>query len=194
VRADEIAQMDIPSFPVVVKPRFGFGSNGINYAHNREEVDFFLKYYAHEEMIVQEFIGGPEYSFDILNDFNANFVTAAVKKKIKMRSGETDQGYAFKDREMLDVARELGQRLGHIGPLDVDFFMKDGKPHILELNPRFGGGYAITHMAGLDFTKILIELYYGKLDPADYDHYSDYEEGIVMIKDILFHQANTKTK
>lgn len=183
--ADELTQMEIPSYPVIVKPRFGFGSNAVSLANDRNEVDFFLKYYGHEDMIVQEFIEGPEYSFDILNDFNGNTVTAVVKRKIKMRAGETDQGYAIKDNLLVESAMKLGHKLGHIGPLDVDFFLKDNEPYILELNPRFGGGYAITHYAGIDFTKLLVEIFEGTLD-SDYSKYHDYEEGKIIIKDITF--------
>lgn len=181
---EELLEMDIPSYPVIVKPRFGFGSNAISLARNRSEVDFFLKYYDNEDMIVQEFIEGKEYSFDILNDFNGQTVTAIVKQKMKMRSGETDQGYAIKDTGMAALGMKLGNTLGHVGPLDVDFFIKEGEPHILELNPRFGGGYPITYLAGLDFPKILIDLHNGDLDASEYEKYHDYEEGVIMIKDI----------
>ena len=182
--ADDVSEKDIPSYPVIVKPRFGFGSNAISFAHNRSEVDFFLKYYANEEMIIQEFLEGGEYSFDILNDFQGAFVTAVVKRKMKMRSGETDQGYAIKDEHLFDCAVKLGSKLQHTGPLDVDFFLKDGEPYILELNPRFGGGYPITYLAGMDFPKMLIDLVNGVLLPSDYEKYRDYKERIVMIKEM----------
>lgn len=182
--ADQVLAADIPSYPVIVKPRFGFGSNAISLAHNRSEVDFFLKYYANEEMIIQEFLEGGEYSFDILNDLHGEFITAVVKRKMKMRSGETDQGYAIKDAHLFDCAMKLGSKLKHSGPLDVDFFLKDGEPYILELNPRFGGGYPITHLAGMDFPKILIDLVNDILQPCDYDKFRDYKEGIVMIKEM----------
>jgi len=182
--SDEVSQAKIPSYPVIVKPRFGFGSNAISFSKNRSEVDFFLKYYDNEDMIVQEFIEGDEYSFDILNDFHGETVTAVVKRKMKMRSGETDQGYAIRDSRLADWGMKIGSKLGHIGPLDVDFFIKDGEPYILELNPRFGGGYPITHLAGLDFPKILIDIVNGKLDSSKYEKYRDYKEGIVMIKDM----------
>lgn len=181
---DVLLETDIPAYPVIVKPRFGFGSNAISVAHNREEVDFFLKYYANEEMIIQEFLGGDEYSFDILNDFNGQVVTAVVKKKMKMRSGETDQGYAIKDQTLLDCAMTLGKKLGHTGPLDVDFFIKEGEPYILELNPRFGGGYPISYLAGVDFPEVLIALANETLDVIDYEKYRDYKDGVVMIKEM----------
>lgn len=190
--AEEALQSDISSYPVIVKPRFGFGSNAISIARNKTDVEFFLNYYANEEMIVQEFIDGPEFSFDVLNDFDSNVLTVCVKRKIKMRSGETDQGYAIKNEKFADVGKELGAKLGHVGPLDVDFFVKNSQPYILELNPRFGGGYPITYYAGLDFPKILIELYQGKLETSDYEKYHDYEEGNVMIKSISFIEENVK--
>jgi len=182
--SDEVSQMEIPSYPVIVKPRFGFGSNAISFAKNRSEVDFFLNYYDNEDMIVQEFIEGAEYSFDILNDFHGETITTVVKRKMKMRSGETDQGYAIKDNQLAECGMTLGRKLKHIGPLDVDFFIKDSKPYILELNPRFGGGYPMTHLAGIDFPKILINLVNGTLDSSQYEQYRDYDEGIVMIKDM----------
>lgn len=184
ITSEEFLETDIPSYPVIVKPRFGFGSNAISFAHNRSEVEFFLKYYNNEEMIIQEFLGGEEYSFDILNDFHGTFITAVVKRKMKMRSGETDQGYAIKDKQLFDYAMKLGSTLAHIGPLDVDFFMKEGQPYILELNPRFGGGYPISYLAGMDFPKLLLDCANERLLPSDYEKYRDYKEGIVMIKEM----------
>lgn len=192
--SEEVTQTEIPSYPVIVKPRFGFGSNAISLAHDRNEVDFFLKYYDNEDMIIQEFIEGTEYSFDILNDFNAETVTTVVKQKMKMRSGETDQGYAVRDSELAEVGMKLGKKLGHIGPLDVDFFIKEGKPYILELNPRFGGGYPITYLAGMDFPKILIDMLNGDLTSSDYEKYHDYQEGIVMIKDMSILKTSATDK
>ena len=182
--SDEVNQVEIPSYPVIVKPRFGFGSNAISFAKNRSEVDFFLNYYNNEDMIVQEFIEGAEYSFDILNDFHGETITTVVKRKMKMRSGETDQGYAIKNNQLAECGMKLGNKLKHTGPLDVDFFIKDNQPYILELNPRFGGGYPITHLAGIDFPKLLINLVNGTLNPSQYREYRDYSEGIVMVKDM----------
>ncbi len=186
ISANEIKQRDVPSFPVIVKPRFGFGSNAISIASNRYEMDFFLKYFNNEEMIIQEFIEGPEYGFDILNDMNGKTITAVVKQKVKMRAGETDQGFAIKNSSLLECAMKLGDTLGHVGPLDVDFFIKDNEAYILELNPRFGGGYPITYLAGVDFPKILLDLVNKEIEPSDYEKFHHYNEGIVMIKNMSF--------
>ncbi len=189
ISSAEARTKGISSFPVIVKPRFGFGSNAINIARNQNDVDFYLNYYFDEEMIVQQMLDGQEYSFDILNDLNSNPVTAVVKKKIKMRAGETDQGYSIRDDSLFATALEIGKKLKHVGPLDVDFFLLDGEPYILELNPRFGGGYPITHLSGIDFTKLVIDMFEDNLE-SDYKTYHHYKEGIVAIKDIIILKKN----
>jgi carbamoyl-phosphate synthase large subunit len=181
--AKQVEEEAIPSYPVIVKPRFGFGSKAINIARNKEEVAFFINYYSDDELIVQQFLQAEEYSFDVFNDFDNEPVTAVIKKKIKMRGGETAQGFAFKNEKLIDTAYKLGHVLGHVGPLDVDFFLIDDVPYILELNPRFGGGYPITHLSGVDFTGLVVDLVRGTLN-QDYTVYQDYNEGIVAIKDI----------
>ena len=100
-----ITQKEI-SFPLVLKPRWGMGSIGIYVACNEMELDV-LYYKVHKEIfstylkyesntdtnlcvIIQEMIKGQEYGLEILNDLHKNYITTFAKKKIAMRSGETD--------------------------------------------------------------------------------------------------------
>ncbi len=178
----ESIDWNLITYPSIVKPRFGFGSDSIYLAYSKSDIIFF-KSYCKSEMIVQELLKGEEYSFDILNDLNGKPITAAVKKKLKMRSGETDQGISVKNSTFLDTAYRLADKLKHIGPLDVDFFDLNGQPYILELNPRFGGGYPITHNAGLNFPDLIVKMIQNNLD-NDYSNYRNYEENILSMKDI----------
>jgi len=38
--------------------------------------------------------------------------------------------------------------MGHLGVLDIDVVERDGTLYVLEFNPRFGGCYPFSHMAG----------------------------------------------
>lgn len=51
----------------------------------------------------------------------------------------------------------MRNNLHHIGNLDVDIFEKNGEYYVLELNPRFGGGYPFSYEAGVNFPKAIIE-------------------------------------
>ena len=93
-------------YPVILKPRWGMGSIGIYKADNFEELEVFYKkisreifstYLKYESLIdvdhailIQEMIVGQEYGLDIINDLDGNYQNTIVKKKVAMRSGETD--------------------------------------------------------------------------------------------------------
>ena len=74
-----------------------------------------------------------------------------------MRAGETDIA------ELMDVPvieRELKKLAGltnHIGNMDCDIFLVDGRPYILEMNARFGGGYPFSHMGGCNLPKAIVK-------------------------------------
>lgn len=39
----------------------------------------------------------------------------------------------------------------------MDIFEKDGEYYVIELNPRFGGGFPFSYEAGVNFPKAIIE-------------------------------------
>ncbi len=174
------------NFPVIVKPRFGMGSIATFKAEDNQELRFFFEYVkklvsetylsiltelaVQDMVIIQEFIDGQEYGIDILNDLNGRFVTAVTKKKLAMRSGETDSAEIFKSREITIVSTDISEKLKHIGNLDIDLLMsKSGIPYIIDMNPRFGGGYPFTHEAGYNYIEYLLNA----MSKPDYHETSD---------------------
>lgn len=168
-------------FPLVVKPRFGFASRNIFCARSVEELNVFYNYAP--DMLIQEMIRAPEYHFDICNDLTGRPLAVVPKRKIAMRAGETDQAETCLDQALLNTGLRLAEHLGHlghVGPLDVDFFLSDGKAIILEINPRFGGAYALSHAAGADFIRLIITMARG--EPVS-PEIGKYQAGIVMMKE-----------
>ena len=163
-------------FPVIVKPRWGMGSMAIYQADTFEEVAFFVSYIQKqitnsylsilskqeidESVLIQEFVPGIEYGIDILNDLEAEHVVTVVKQKMAMRSGETDGAVVVNNEKVEKLANRVGESLRHIGNLDIDILLdpKSGKPSVLEFNARFGGGYPFSHLAGVNFPRVLIDM------------------------------------
>lgn len=79
-----------------------------------------------------------------------------------MRAGETDKAETVDNPEIRNIGQILGQNLHHIGNLDVDVFERDGQYYVLELNPRFGGGFPFSYEAGVNFPKALIQCIEGE--------------------------------
>ena len=161
----------ILTFPLVLKPRWGSGSIGIEFVNSLEELDevyaMLLKKVkktilataskGDEYILIQQKIDGQEYGMDVMNDLEGNHRAVSVKKKLAMRAGETDKAQTVDNAEIRAFGQTLGKNLHHIGNLDVDVFEKDGKYYILELNPRFGGGFPFSYEAGVNFPGAIIE-------------------------------------
>lgn len=130
-------------------------------------------------ILIQEKIPGKEYGMDVLNDFEGNHVGTFVREKLQMRSGETDKAISVIDSRFHEVGKIIGDNLKHIGNLDCDVFEHNGELYVLELNPRFGGGYPFSHEAGNNTAAIYIEWLKGNKDIAQH---SNYKEGIMFSK------------
>jgi len=159
-------------YPVIVKPRFGCGSIAMSVAEDEMALLYYfrrntrtisksyLKYESaaeNEKIIYQEFLPGQEYGADIINDLNGNNRNVIVKKKSAMRAGETDIAETVDEPVIKDELVRLAKLTGHIANMDCDVFLVDGKPYVLEMNARFGGGYPFSHMAGCNLPKAIVE-------------------------------------
>jgi len=143
------------NFPVIKKKILGSGSIGYSIIENKNQIkEFFIE----GKDMIQQFINGDEFNIDILNDFDGNFVSYCAKKKILMRSGETDKAKIVINKLFEIFSKKLSKNLGHIGNLDCDVILKNNKIYILDLNPRFGGGYPFTHLAGLNYISAILEM------------------------------------
>lgn len=162
------------SYPIIVKPRFGCGSIAMSVAEDEMALLYYfrrntrtisrsyLKYEsdavsADEQIIYQEFLKGQEYGADIINDLNGKHCSVIAKKKIAMRAGETDIAEIVDEPAIKAECERLGTLTKHIANMDCDVFLVDGKPYILEMNARFGGGYPFSHMAGCNLPKAIVQ-------------------------------------
>ena len=138
--------------PVIKKKILGSGSvlqfiikKKWQIPHIDEKNYFYSKYLPFEE-----------YGIDILNDLNGNYVHSCCRKKILMRSGDTDRAKIINSKAFEIFAKKLSLITKHVGIIDVDFIYKKKKIFILDINARIGGGYPFTHEFGFNyFEKIL---------------------------------------
>ena len=167
------------AYPLYIKPRWGMGSIGIYKVENdlelvvlydklhRQIFDSYLKYESSIDenacIIIQEAIKGQEYGIEILNDLSGKYVATFAKKKIAMRSGETDIAETVDIAPFVNVAKCISTKLKHIANLDVDCFVTDsGDVYVLEMNCRFGGQYPFTHNSGVNVPRQIVDWLRGK--------------------------------
>lgn len=145
------------SFPLLIKPRNGSSSNGVNKINNKKELDFFRTYIPNA--MVQEFICGEEYTIDVMTDFHGNIKTIVPRQRIETRSGEVSKGITSKDLEIINATERVIKKLpGPVGCITLQCFKTvDGKVVFIEINPRFGGGIPLSIEAGANFPLWTIE-------------------------------------
>ena len=160
---------DVPAdvrFPALVKARKGFGSRHIYRAHDRDELDFFLRYTTADSM-VQATCEGEEFSVDVFSDLDARCVAAVPRTMIESKGGESIKGMSIKDAELIDFARRVADTLGIIGPANIQCFREpSGELQVTDVNPRFGGGFPLPTAAGSRYPEMALALAEGQQSRA----------------------------
>lgn len=169
------------AFPLFMKPRWGSGSIGLETIEDMEKLDIYYNILmkkikktilatasvGDEYIMIQEKLTGNEFGLDVMNDLEGNNVAVSVKKKLAMRAGETDKAITIDLPEVREMGKKIGENLKHIGNLDVDIMQRaNGDYCVLELNPRFGGGYPFSYEAGVNLPKAILQWLKGEqIDP-----------------------------
>jgi carbamoyl-phosphate synthase large subunit len=174
---NEALAEDNLNFPLIIKPRYGSASIGVQKCENYEDVKFYAKKIF--EPILQEFLEGDEITLDILCDFDGNPISIVPRKRLKIRGGEVERGITIKNYELLSLTLELVKKLNPSGVINVQCFLTSKGFYFTEINPRFGGGYPLTHYAGVNFPKLIIKLIEGeKIEPM----IGKYKENVLMLR------------
>lgn len=176
LKEKEAGRMNLPVF---LKPTRGCGSIGIQKVKHLELLEILCKY-ADEDYMIQTLAEGEEFGADIYVDMLSHRpVSLFVKKKLRMRAGETEKSVSYKDEALFQLILDTVATLDLSGPIDMDIFRVDGTYYISEINPRFGGGYPHAHNCGIRFPKLIANNLAGK---ANTDTIGSYEDGICMLK------------
>lgn len=178
---------------LVVKDRNGSGSSGLAVvessfldaaiARAAVELNNLSETSPLEQIVVQPFLPGQEFGVDVVGTFEEpaeREYKILARQKMRMRAGETDKAITVDSRDFLDLATRLGELLEPTGLIDIDVIRDDnGALYVIDVNPRFGGGYPFVHLAGAN-----IPLYYVASlarRPID-ESWATYKPGVISAK------------
>ena len=157
----ELTGAELPE-QLFVKPRDGSSSRDI-YRATPETLTSILARVPNA--IVQEELTGPEITIDALIDFDGRPLHYVPRIRIRTLAGESIQGVTIADNDirewltrLLNVAAELGAR----GPITLQAFLTKRGPVLIEVNPRFGGGFPLAYAAGGHYPDWLLALLHGE--------------------------------
>jgi carbamoyl-phosphate synthase large subunit len=185
------------NFPLVLKPQWGQGSIATEIVYNVDELEAAYSFLTSKvkntsishiehlnysnKLLIQEFITGQEFGVDCINDLDRINRAVVVKKKLAMRAGETDAAITVEDLQIQETIERLGNTLKHVSIIDIDVIKSNDKVYIIDINPRFGGGYPFSHVAGVNVPKAIINWVNNFKGQEDF---FNYEKGVMSLKGI----------
>jgi len=168
-----------PPYPVLVKPRRGFGSRHIYRAADREELDFYLRR-TPVESFVQQVCAGEEFSIDVFCDFEGRCLAAIPRTMIESKGGESIKGMSIMDDALIEFGRQVAETLPIWGPANVQCFRVAPDRHeVTDVNPRFGGGFPLPLAAGGRYPELALALARGERPEP---RLGDFRPGVVMTR------------
>lgn len=166
------------AFPVFIKPRTGSGSVGIHKVHDMAELESFFSEGAYN-YIIQEYMDCEDCDADVYIDTMSHEPVAMFSKhKIETRIGGANKTISFKDAHLFDFIKKICSVLEFNGPVDMDFWYRDGVYFLSEVNPRFGGAYLHAYGAGVNFVPLIVNNMNGIENEA---HIGEYDEDVLMM-------------
>lgn len=164
------------TFPIIAKPRTGRGSRNVAAINSENELGKYLA--SHRDVILQEYIGGMEYTVSVLV-WRDGIVQAVVPKEIICKKGVTRIAVTRRNEDIDLICREVQNKLHANGPFNVQLRLDDeGKPRIFEINPRFSTSITLTMEAGVNELLILLRQALTGQKPRELE----WREGVVLLR------------
>jgi pyrrolysine biosynthesis protein PylC len=152
-------------FPVIVKPSGESGSCGVMKASDIDQLTMGIERIREmgDDVVVQEFVEGQNISIEVIGDgqramplvtteivLDAGYDCKMVKCPIEGLNHSVEELFRHDSKEM-------AERLGLRGIMDVEAIVKDGKPKVLEIDARIPSQTPATvlHSSGINIIDIL---------------------------------------
>jgi carbamoyl-phosphate synthase large subunit len=149
------------NFPIFVKPISGRGSRGIKKIFNKEQLNayYLLEDYSPNEILIQEFISGTEYTIGAtVNNLN-NLISVSIKRVIR-KKGITQIAVTEKNEIITNLVKQVVKELKPCGPINIQLFLtEDNEIKIFEINPRFSTTTIMSYADDIDEIGLFLENY-----------------------------------
>jgi D-aspartate ligase len=168
-------------FPVVIKPRRGFGARGFHCFHSEQEIVTFAEKKEISQCVIQEYIpqGNMNLSANLFIDNNglvkSTFVYAS--RRWFPLNGGTGTFNELVDRPDVEKAcRKLASLMKLRGCIGIDLIHdpRDGIAKVIEINPRILACAKIGFAAGIDLAEQILQKEFGQ----EVSFYADYDKKI----------------
>lgn len=166
-------------YPMVVKGKF-YDAIIANTLEQAQKAFYKLQAKWGLPIIVQEFIKGTEINIAALGDGEGKTISVIPMRKLYITDkGKAWSGITIDDSLFIELAHKFIKATKWRGGCELEIMLSDdGKPYIMEVNPRFPAWIYLTAAAGQNQPASLVKMALGqKVEP-----FTEYEVGKLFIR------------
>ncbi len=195
-------------YPVLLRPSFVLGGEGMITAKNREDVENYLEahfpehknsdYHFEKPLLIDKFIDGAiEVDVDFISDGEKTYCFILEQlDQAGIHSGDSSCVFPSQNlsREILDklveITRKVSKAFGVIGIGNLQCAVKDGQIYVIEVNPRASRTVPfVSKCLGFSLTEMATNVIMGnKLPEFDFDleYYKNAEYAWSLKEEIVY--------
>lgn len=154
-------------YPIVVKPRKGFGAIGFHKVDDESQLKSLLENIKDDipSYVFQEYIPQTDlqYKCAIFID-NSNEITSACvyakNRWFPIDGGSSTCNVTVDRPDIIEICSKLLKTIGWRGAADIDLIQdpRDGIAKVMDFNPRISGSVKIAFEAGVDIAQQMLQL------------------------------------
>lgn len=170
------------TFPLFIKPYDG--SLSADTFLIRQASDLTDYHFQNPKLMFMEYIDHQiydEFTVDTYYNKQGELKCIVPRKRIFVRAGEVNKGVTKKNEIVEYIKKNLPHVDGAVGCLTMQFFLHSEEKRIvgIEINPRFGGGYPLSYLAGANYPEWLLKEYF--MD-HDIPYFEAWEDNLLMLR------------
>ena len=147
------------NFPLVVKPREGYGSLHFYVVNNMEETEQAINMIQKSgwRAMVQEYLNAnyEEFTSGITIDRTGRYVMSSITIRKTPKSGQTYKAVIDSFDEIRKSAEEVAKKLGARSAVNIQAKFNGNEAKVFEINPRFSATTPMRAIAGINEPDII---------------------------------------
>jgi len=149
-------------FPLIVKPREGFGSKLFHIVNSREDLEFAIKVINQTgwKPMIQKYLKGDakEYTTGLTLSKDNNQIMSTITLKKVLKHGQTYKAFVDKYPKITKICNQIARKLKTFGPINIQsrIDVDNNQVKIIEINPRFSASGPMRTVAGVNEPDIMV--------------------------------------
>jgi len=107
-----------------------------------------------------EYLDGEEFSIDVVAQ-EGTVKAIVTRRRNRVSNGIVLEGEVIENLELIRIVEKIALMIGLHGFSNIQFRYHEGKPKLIDFNPRFCGSQLISFGAGINFPRMVIDLLKG---------------------------------